>query len=108
MAHHELKTWPAPFQAVIDGKKTYEFRRNDRNFQVGDRLWLREWNNETAQYTGRNAVAEVSYITQRSFGLPEGFAILALKGVSAMPIGFIPLSLVGLEKTETSHGKGEV
>lgn len=90
MALHELKTWPAPFEAVLDGKKTYEFRRNDRNFQVGDQLWLREWNNETAQYTGRSATTEVSYITH--------FAVLALKGVVEMPVGFVPLSLVGLEK----------
>lgn len=96
---HELKTWPAPFQAVLDGTKTYEFRRNDRNFMVGDRLWLREWDNVGEAYTGRSAVCEVSYMTYGAFGVPEGFAVLALKNVASVPAGFVPLSasLKGVE-----------
>ena len=39
---HELKTDSPVFQATKTGLKTYEIRRNDRNFQVGDDLFLRE------------------------------------------------------------------
>lgn len=43
MKTHTLKTWPQYFQAVKDEIKTFELRYNDRQFQVGNRLRLREF-----------------------------------------------------------------
>ena len=42
MIHH-LKTKPEYFQAVINGKKPFEIRYNDRNFKTGDRVILEEY-----------------------------------------------------------------
>ena len=42
---HELKTYPKYFQETIEGNKPFEIRKNDRNFQVGDVLILKEWDN---------------------------------------------------------------
>lgn len=53
MTTHELKCWPSFFQAILDDRKRFELRVNDRNYQVGDVLHLREWNPELEQYTGR-------------------------------------------------------
>lgn len=59
---HELKSWIRFFEKVITGEKTFEVRINDRNFQIGDELNLREYNEKTNQYTGRNAFFRVPYI----------------------------------------------
>lgn len=40
---HELKTWPEFFDAIDRGEKTFEVRRDDRGFQVGDTLALQRW-----------------------------------------------------------------
>lgn len=42
MTHH-LKTKPEYFQAVINGKKPFEIRYNDRGFKQGDRVILEEY-----------------------------------------------------------------
>lgn len=41
--HHELKTWPRYFDAVKRGDKSFEVRRDDRGYAVGDTLVLREF-----------------------------------------------------------------
>lgn len=40
---HRLKTWPGPFAALLEGTKTFELRRDDRGYAVGDVLDLIEW-----------------------------------------------------------------
>lgn len=44
---HELKIWPQYYCRVADGSKTFELRNNDRGFQVGDEVVLREYNPNT-------------------------------------------------------------
>ena len=39
---HELKSDPASFQCMWDGVKTFDLRFNDRNFQIGEYLILKE------------------------------------------------------------------
>lgn len=40
---HELKIWPQYYAQVASGQKTFEYRENDRNFQKGDKVILKEW-----------------------------------------------------------------
>lgn len=79
-ATHDLKCWPEPFQAVKRGEKTYEIRRcDDRIFNVGDALVLREWDPETAAYTGATLRVAVTYVTRpNEWGMPPDLCVLAL------------------------------
>ena len=40
--HHYLKTETQYYQAIEHGKKKFELRKNDRNFQIGDMIYLEE------------------------------------------------------------------
>ena len=61
---HDLKCWPAFFQAILEGRKRHDLRRAvDRDFRVGDRLRLREYNPAPAGYTGREQLVVVTYVT---------------------------------------------
>lgn len=60
---HDLKCWVGFFQDVLDGRKPFEIRQNDRNYRVGDSLLLREWSPDDKVYTGRRIECEVTYIT---------------------------------------------
>lgn len=40
---HDLKSWPEHFNKVKSREKTFEFRRNDRDFNVGDFIMLMEY-----------------------------------------------------------------
>lgn len=76
---HELKILPQYFKAVALGHKTFELRKDDRNFQIHDKLILREWSK--LGYTGRQLERYVSYIFRGNgeYGLSEGYCILGLK-----------------------------
>jgi hypothetical protein len=76
---HELKTWPAEFMAVARGEKTFDLRENDRNFQVGDYLLLREYDPTKREYTGRSLRVYVTYLLKGGmFGLPETHCIMSI------------------------------
>lgn len=74
---HELKILPAYFDAVLNGKKTFEFRFDDRGYAVDDTLVLHEW--EYGAYTGRCISARVTYLLKNFDGLKNGWVILAIK-----------------------------
>lgn len=80
---HELKTWPEPFKAVRSGRKQYEIRKNDRNFQVGDILVLQEYRPRSRKYTGNECWKVVSYMTHGGdWGLPADLCVMSLKDFS--------------------------
>lgn len=94
MKIHDLKTWPASFDAMWRGVKAYELRNDDRGFAIGDVLVLREWvpvHQQTERgmgdpldgtFTGREIRARVTFKTEAEGpfrGLEKGFAILGIE-----------------------------
>lgn len=76
---HSLKILPEFFNEIITGKKTFEIRKDDRGFKVGDTLVLNEIAPISGIYTGRKTVVKITYIFRGGrFGLEEGFVIMSI------------------------------
>lgn len=74
---HDLKCWPKHFAAVRRGDKTFEIRRNDRDFSVGDQILLREFDPEGGAYTGQTETRLISYLlSEEAFGVVHGFVVI--------------------------------
>jgi hypothetical protein len=79
MKTHELKVVPEFFDAIDRGDKTFESRFDDRGFEVGDSLHLREWTADGG-YTGRAITEGVAYILRgEQWGVMPGFACMAFE-----------------------------
>lgn len=77
-AIHELKVWPEYFNALKLGLKNFEIRKNDRDFQIGDTLRLREYDDDEMIYSGEEIEKTVTYIAQGVFGLPDDVCVMSL------------------------------
>ncbi|MGF9965342.1 DUF3850 domain-containing protein [Bacillus rhizoplanae] len=60
---HNLKINKEFFSPVLEQIKTFEIRKNDRDFHIGDKVVLNEWDDEKKQHTGRKVNVEITYIT---------------------------------------------
>lgn len=81
MKRHNLKCWPEPFEAILEGSKVHEFRREDgESFEVGDVLWLAEWSPITGMYSGREVRRRVTYVSRGpAWGIPPGHVCMSLR-----------------------------
>lgn len=81
---HELKILPKWFEDVARQKKTFEIRKNDRDYNVGDTLILKEWCK--GKYTGREIKRTVSYIYygDGTYGLSDEYVVMAIRGARAV------------------------
>lgn len=77
MKVHKLKILPEYYKAQIEGKKNFEIRKNDRGYQVGDWILLKEYNPEIKKFTGRKVTVEVTYIT--NYQQKDGYVVLGTK-----------------------------
>lgn len=79
---HDLKISPIYFDQVDSRKKPFEVRKNDRDYRVGDILFLREYTIVDApawDYTGRTCTRIITYILDEPEYVKEGFVILGIQ-----------------------------
>jgi hypothetical protein len=81
MTVHDLKLIQPYFNDVQRGYKTFEVRRNDRNFQIGDILNLQEYDPVSDTYSGSYGIFWVTYVLSDEQYVKEGFVILGIKRV---------------------------
>lgn len=74
---HNLKINKEFFSPVVEQIKTFEIRRNDRGFQVGDKIELNEWDDRNKEYTGKKVNGEITYITD--YEQKENYVVFSFK-----------------------------
>lgn len=75
---HELKIFQEYFKEVISGRKTFEIRKADRPFAVGDLLALNEFDPNIPGYTDNSCLVYVDYILGGDY-CKEGYVTMSIK-----------------------------
>lgn len=76
MKHH-LKTLPQYFQAAWVGDKTFEIRKNDRNYKERDEVVLEEWLPDEELHSGREIEGVINYLTD--FEQKPGYVVFSVE-----------------------------
>jgi hypothetical protein len=84
---HHLKTWKPWWNEINVGRKTFELRKDDRDFRIGDYLVLKEYDQNVGligQFTGRVLVRRITYILDHKaipgdWGLLNDYVILSFQ-----------------------------
>lgn len=74
---HNLKIMPCYFKDIANETKTFEVRKNDRFYKLGDILKLEEFDQHG--YTGRYVSAEITYLFDNPDYVKEGYVVLGIK-----------------------------
>ena len=77
---HQVKIASQFFMDVCIGRKTFELRKNDRDYKVGDLLEMFEY--KDGKRTERAVRAWISYILENYKGLEDGYCILGINVTS--------------------------
>lgn len=78
---HELKCASQYYNAIKEGRKTAEIRENDRDYQTGDILELREVEHKTGNYVSDNRneriYLDITHVLAGRPYLPDGYVMLS-------------------------------
>ena len=76
MTTHYLKIKDIYYNDILNGSKTFELRKNDRDFQFGDLIQFQPENNELD-----TPLFQIVYVLKDvpQYGLAKGYAILGIE-----------------------------
>lgn len=75
---HELKCESMFFADVVSGVKTFEVRKNDRDFRQGQRILLRESKNGVC--LGQACLLEITYMLfGGQYGIDPDYVVMGIK-----------------------------
>lgn len=77
MKTHYIKTIQPYFTEVREGRKKFEYRYNDRDFNVGDEVYLQEYNPDNKMYSGEEIRATITYILKDFAGLNKDYCVFS-------------------------------
>lgn len=77
MKQHFLKTVNPYFEAVYYSKKRFEYRLNDRDYQVGDEVILQEYDSINNSYSGRVVHVRITFLLCAYTGLSNGYVVFS-------------------------------
>lgn len=83
---HLLKTVNLWFYDVWTFSKSFEVRKNDRNFRAGDTLVLLEYDGRADTFLNRAIGVRVSRVWEGLPGMQPGFVILDFESQHNMPV----------------------
>lgn len=69
MKIHDKKLIQPYFDDVWNGNKTFEIRKNDCDYQIGDFLILHEFDKKTDKYTGDWILTKIIYKIENFVGI---------------------------------------
>lgn len=96
---HRIKLWSEFAGHIMEGSKTYEVRKDDREYEVGDLLVMVEVDRETEAPTGWELRAWVIHKTPGGrFGIAPDYCVLGIEFIRAdrAPAPGIPVLGVGV------------
>lgn len=73
---HSLKIEIEYFDQILNGNKMFEIRLNDRDFKVGDYVYLTEID-VLGEYTPRAGEFQITYVTD--FEQKEGYVVFGIR-----------------------------
>lgn len=87
MKTHRLKLFIRYADAIMNGTKTFEVRKNDRGYEVGDKIVFDVVTNEgyavgaAARHPLNGATYRIGYILDDFEGLAQKYVVLAISKV---------------------------
>lgn len=76
MKVHYVKCLPEFFKLIVNGKKRFEIRYDDRKYEIGDLVILREW--ENGIYSTEKICKTIDYVLRQGerYGLMKKYSII--------------------------------